>query len=281
MATPDISILLGLEGGFSISSGSGKLIRNQIEGIIRQTQKQVQLQLQVDTADLQTKIKDAIEKMPPIKIPVDTSGSGSGGGKGGTGGSVNQIQKIGSMIAQINQKKIKLLDVSATSKEAQEISTQISSLWKKVASEAKAYAKSSGKTPTESKNQVYALNSVTKSADAYNVKVKRINDTYDTLKTKVIDFKTAAEAAYKANSSKNATVPEQWSEYNKLYGEFLARANQVAGGKFNTLDSHEQVQQLKDIVTLYGKVEQALKKVQAADKQYSKSVDKSRIREEN
>ena len=181
----------------------------------------------------------------------------------------------------MNQKKIKLLDVSATSKEAQEISTQISSLWKKVASEAKAYAKSSGKTPTEIKNQVYALNSVTKSADAYNVKVKRINDTYDTLKTKVIDFKTAAEAAYKANSSKNATAPEQWAEYNQLYGEFVTKVNQVAGDKFNTLDSHEQIKQLKDIVTLYGKVEQALKKVQVADKQYSNSVDKSRIREEN
>lgn len=281
MATPDISILLGLEGGFSINSGSGKLIRNQIDGIIRQTQKQVQFQLQIDAADLQKKVQDAIAKMPPIKIPVDTSGISGGGGTGGTGGAVNQIQKIGSMIAQINQKKIKLLDVSATSKEAQEISNQISSLWKKVASEAKAYATSSGKTPTEIKNQVYALNSVTKSADAYNVKVKRINDTYDTLIAKVVDFKTAAESAYNTNSSKSATAPEQWTEYNKLYGEFITKVNQVSGGTFNTLDSHEQVQQLKNIIALYGKVEQALKKVQIADKQYSNSADKSRTREKN
>lgn len=283
--TPDIEILVGVEGGGSIAGASGVKIRNQLTNIISNINKQqaTQLRLKVDQQYIQNQIANAIKTMPPVdlNVKVNPNGGGSGGGSTGGNSAVNQIQKIGSMIAQINQKKIKLLDVSATSKEAQEISSQISSLWKKVASEAKAYAKSSGKTPTEIKNQVYALNSVTKSADAYNVKVKRINDTYDTLKTKVIDFKTAAEAAYKANSSKNATVPEQWAEYNKLYGEFLARANQVAGGKFNTLDSHEQVQQLKDIVTLYGKVEQALKKVQVADKQYSNSVDKSRIREEN
>ena len=283
--TPDIEILVGVEGGGSISGASGVKIRNQLTNIISNINKQqaTQLRLKVDQQYIQNQIANAIKIMPPVdlNVKVNPNGGGSGGGSTGGNSAVNQIQKIGSMVAQINQKKIKLLDVSATSKEAQEISSQISSLWKKVASEAKAYAKSSGKTPTEIKNQVYALNSVTKSADAYNIKVKRINDTYDVLKSKVIDFKTAADAAYKTNASKNATVPEQWAEYNQLYGEFVTKVNQVAGGKFNTLDSHEQIKQLKDIVNLYGKVEQALKKVQVADKQYSNVAEKSRTREKN
>ena len=283
--TPDIEILVGVEGGGSISGASGVKIRNQLTNIISNINKQqaTQLRLKVDQQYIQNQIANAIKTMPPVdlNVKVNPNGGGSGGGRTGGNSAVNQIQKIGSMVAQINQKKIKLLDVSATSKEAQEISSQISSLWKKVASEAKAYAKSSGKTPTEIKNQVYALNSVMKSADAYNIKVKRINDTYDVLKSKVIDFKTAADAAYKTNASKNATAPEQWAEYNQLYGEFVTKVNQVAGGKFNTLDSHEQIKQLKDIVNLYGKVEQALKKVQVADKQYSNVAEKSRTREKN
>ena len=283
--TPDIEILVGVEGGGSISGASGVKIRNQLTNIISNINKQqaTQLRLKVDQQYIQNQIANAIKTMHPVdlNVKVNPNGGGSGGGSTGGNSAVNQIQKIGSMVAQINQKKIKLLDVSATSKEAQEISSQISSLWKKVASEAKAYAKSSGKTPTEIKNQVYALNSVTKSADAYNIKVKRINDTYDVLKSKVIDFKTAADAAYKTNASKNATAPEQWAEYNQLYGEFVTKVNQVAGGKFNTLDSHEQIKQLKDIVNLYGKVEQALKKVQVADKQYSNVAEKSRTREKN
>ena len=283
--TPDIEILVGVEGGGSISGASGVKIRNQLTNIISNINKQqaTQLRLKVDQQYIQNQIANAIKTMPPVdlNVKVNPNGGGSGGGSTGGNSAVNQIQKIGSMVAQVNQKKIKLLDVSATSKEAQEISSQISSLWKKVASEAKAYAKSSGKTPTEIKNQVYALNSVMKSADAYNIKVKRINDTYDVLKSKVIDFKTAADAAYKTNASKNATAPEQWAEYNQLYGEFVTKVNQVAGGKFNTLDSHEQIKQLKDIVNLYGKVEQALKKVQVADKQYSNVAEKSRTREEN
>lgn len=283
--TPDIEILVGVEGGGSIAGASGVKIRNQLTNIISNINKQqaTQLRLKVDQQYIQNQIANAIKTMPPVdlNVKVNPNGGGSGGGSTGGNSAVNQIQKIGSMVAQINQKKIKLLDVSATSKEAQEISSQISSLWKKVASEAKAYAKSSGKTPTEIKNQVYALNSVTKSADAYNIKVKRINDTYDVLKSKVIDFKTVADAAYKTNASKNATAPEQWAEYNQLYGEFVTKVNQVAGGKFNTLDSHEQIKQLKDIVNLYGKVEQALKKVQVADKQYSNVAEKSRTREKN
>lgn len=283
--TPDIEILVGVEGGGSISGASGVKIRNQLTNIISNINKQqaTQLRLKVDQQYIQNQIANVIKTMPPVdlNVKVNPNGGGSGGGSTGGNSAVNQIQKIGSMVAQVNQKKIKLLDVSATSKEAQEISSQISSLWKKVASEAKAYAKSSGKTPTEIKNQVYALNSVMKSADAYNIKVKRINDTYDVLKSKVIDFKTAADAAYKTNASKNATAPEQWAEYNQLYGEFVTKVNQVAGGKFNTLDSHEQIKQLKDIVNLYGKVEQALKKVQVADKQYSNVAEKSRTREEN
>lgn len=269
MATPDISILIGLEGGFSISSGSGKLIRNQIEGIIRQTQSQIKLQLQIDTTYLQQKVKDAIANMPPVKIPIDTSGGGSGNSNGGKGGGVSDLQKIGSMVAELHRKKAKLLDLSSSTKEAQALNRQIERLKQNIANAKASYQLKSGKTSQEIQSEVMALSSVTKATDSYYQNVAKANDAYDAQIKKIRELKQNLEASFGNQKSTYATgdvdqrVKDQWAQYEKLYLSVQQKAKNILRGSFNTSDPAGQASELRGLINLYGQLEKMLSGVGA------------------
>lgn len=273
--TPDIEILVGIEGGGSISGASGVKIRNQLTNIISNINKQqaTQLRLKVDQQYIQNQIANAIKTMPPVdlNVKVNPNGGGSGGGSTGGNSAVNQIQKIGSMISDVNRKKAKLLDLPATSKQSVELNRQIVELQKKIGIEAQKYAKTSGKTPTEIKNQVNALNSVMKATDAYNLKVQKINDTYDSLKNKISEYSQKAQSAYINMSANSQSDPTKWVDYDKKYQEFMTKANSIAGGMFNKGDSYEQIKQLQDIVKLYNDLQVLQKGVAAESEKVNRS----------
>ena len=131
MATPDYQILVGVQGGFSIKEGSGKLIKNHIEGIIRQIQassatklkltpdvarlktdieSMTAVQIPIDQKHIQEQISAAINGMPKQKMPT---GDGSGGKGGGRRLSQQEIElrSIQNRIKQINKYRIRLFDV--------------------------------------------------------------------------------------------------------------------------------------------------------------------------
>ena len=218
MAKPDIEILVGIEGGFSIRSGSGKLIRNQIEGIIRQTQKQVSLQLQIDAPDLQAKIKDAIEKMPPVKIPVDTSGAGGGGGGGKKN---NGLGDISQLTKEINRRELKIVG-NENKTEVQELETQVARLSKSRDSAITKYQQTHNITTQDILDTVNAERQVENILDSISAKTAKTQDTssfaIDKLKVKVSEYINQVE-----NTAKRSP---------KLYEELLKFQNELERGSW-------------------------------------------------
>lgn len=260
--TPDIEILVGLQGGFSINAGSGKLIRNQIEGIIRQTQTQINFQINIDATYLQKQITDAIQNMPPVKIP--TSNGQGGGGKGGGSGASSEIQKIASLISRINQNKSKLLDLSSTTEQAKELRRQITALWSDVGQRVRDYATSTNQSQQDIMKMVAAQASVGKSADAWNLKVAKVHDTYNSLIKKITELNKTSRTTLPLQVSSlpgEALNTPEYNDFLSVLSEFQNKSRNVLGGKFNKLDAKDQIQQLKEIIVLYSKVEEALKKV--------------------
>ena len=296
-ATPDLKILIGNQGDFSIDvPGSGKLIRDQIESYIQQIQQKVKLLLPIDSGDLQKQVtdainkmspakvkialnqsniqinidvphlqkqvKDAIENMPAVKIKVkpDPSGGGGGGGKGGT----SELQKLGSMVSEMYRKKAKLLDLSTTTKEAQTLNRQIDQLKANIASTKASYQGNSGKTPQQINAEVLALNSVTKSMDAYAQKVAHVNDTYDKQVKKIADLKHQLETAFgtqKDAFSKNGAnqqIKDQFAQYEKLYLSVQQRAKNILKGTFDASDPATQAQKIRELLSLYGQLEKMI-----------------------
>ena len=296
-ATPDLKILIGNQGDFSIDvPGSGKLIRDQIESYIQQIQQKVKLLLPIDSGDLQKQVtdainkmspakvkialnqsniqinidvphlqkqvKDAIENMPAVKIKVkpDPSGGGGGGGKGGT----SELQKLGSMVSEMYRKKAKLLDLSTTTKEAQTLNRQIDQLKANIASTKASYQGNSGKTPQQINAEVLALNSVTKSMDSYAQKVAHVNDTYDKQVKKIADLKHQLETAFgtqKDAFSKNGAnqqIKDQFAQYEKLYLSVQQRAKNILKGTFDASDPATQAQKIRELLSLYGQLEKMI-----------------------
>ena len=296
-ATPDLKILIGNQGDFSIDvPGSGKLIRDQIESYIQQIQQKVKLLLPIDSGDLQKQVtdainkmspakvkialnqsniqinidvphlqkqvKDAIENMPAVKIKVkpDPSGGGGGGGKGGT----SELHKLGSMVSEMYRKKAKLLDLSTTTKEAQTLNRQIDQLKANIASTKASYQGNSGKTPQQINAEVLALNSVTKSMDAYAQKVAHVNDTYDKQVKKIADLKHQLETAFgtqKDAFSKNGAnqqIKDQFAQYEKLYLSVQQRAKNILKGTFDASDPATQAQKIRELLSLYGQLEKMI-----------------------
>lgn len=290
--TPDIEILVGLQGGASISSGSGKLIRDQIEGIIKQINGQKlteikldvdrgyiinqinsvtknptgNVQLNIDQTHLQNQVTTAVQNMSPVdlKVNLKPQDNGGGGSGGGTKGTTSDLQKIGSLVAQINQKKLKLLDADATSKEAAEIRNQINDLQVRMGTAINQYKTSSGKQLPEIRQEVAGLDTVIKSVNTYNLKVATLNDTYDELIKKIRATKTEHDKVFDSNqvlygTSADAAIQEQWAKYEKEYLANKQNAESRLGGKFNSLDSKDQLQQLQSIIKKYTELDKLLK----------------------
>ncbi|MDD6530600.1 MAG: phage tail tape measure protein [Prevotella copri] len=271
--TPDIEILVGVEGGGSISGASGVKIRNQLTNIISNINKQqaTQLRLKVDQQYIQNQIANAIKTMPPVdlNVKVNPNGGGSGGGSTGGNSAVNQIQKIGSMVAELRRKKAKLLDLSSSTKEAQALNRQIERLKQNIANAKASYQSKSGKTSQEIQSEVMALSSVTKATDSYYQNVAKANDTYDAQIKKIRELKQNLEASFGNQKSTYATgdvdqrVKDQWAQYEKLYLSVQQKAKNILRGSFNTSDPAGQASELRGLINLYGQLEKMLSGVGA------------------
>ena len=271
--TPDIEILVGVEGGGSISGASGVKIRNQLTNIISNINKQqaTQLRLKVDQQYIQNQIANAIKTMPPVdlNVKVNPNGGGSGGGSTGGNSAVNQIQKIGSMVAELHRKKAKLLDLSSSTKEAQALNRQIERLKQNIANAKASYQSKSGKTSQEIQSEVMALSSVTKATDSYYQNVAKANDAYDAQIKKIRELKQNLEASFGNQKSTYATgdvdqrVKDQWAQYEKLYLSVQQKAKNILRGSFNTSDPASQASELRGLINLYGQLEKMLSGVGA------------------
>lgn len=271
--TPDIEILVGVEGGGSISGASGVKIRNQLTNIISNINKQqaTQLRLKVDQQYIQNQIANAIKTMPPVdlNVKVNPNGGGSGGGSTGGNSAVNQIQKIGSMVAELHRKKAKLLDLSSSTKEAQALNRQIERLKQNIANAKASYQSKSGKTSQEIQSEVMALSSVTKATDSYYQNVAKANDAYDAQIKKIRELKQNLEASFGNQKSTYATgdvdqrVKDQWAQYEKLYLSVQQKAKNILRGSFNTSDPAGQASELRGLINLYGQLEKMLSGVGA------------------
>lgn len=271
--TPDIEILVGVEGGGSISGASGAKIRNQLTNIISNINKQqaTQLRLKVDQQYIQNQIANAIKTMPPVdlNVKVNPNGGGSGGGSTGGNSAVNQIQKIGSMVAELHRKKAKLLDLSSSTKEAQALNRQIERLKQNIANAKASYQSKSGKTSQEIQSEVMALSSVTKATDSYYQNVAKANDAYDAQIKKIRELKQNLEASFGNQKSTYATgdvdqrVKDQWAQYEKLYLSVQQKAKNILRGSFNTSDPASQASELRGLINLYGQLEKMLSGVGA------------------
>lgn len=271
--TPDIEILVGVEGGGSIAGASGVKIRNQLTNIISNINKQqaTQLRLKVDQQYIQNQIANAIKTMPPVdlNVKVNPNGGGSGGGSTGGNSAVNQIQKIGSMVAELHRKKAKLLDLSSSTKEAQALNRQIERLKQNIANAKASYQSKSGKTSQEIQSEVMALSSVTKATDSYYQNVAKANDAYDAQIKKIRELKQNLEASFGNQKSTYATgdvdqrVKDQWAQYEKLYLSVQQKAKNILRGSFNTSDPASQASELRGLINLYGQLEKMLSGVGA------------------
>lgn len=128
MATPDIEVLVGVLGGFSIASGSGKLIHNQIEGIIRQTQSRVKLQINIDKAYFKKQVEAALKSIqwtPNVNPPAGGGGNGSGaGGRGASDPRMVALREIAALQERIERKRLSLVGKEGTA-EAERLNEQL------------------------------------------------------------------------------------------------------------------------------------------------------------
>lgn len=176
MATPDIEVLVGVLGGFSIASGSGKLIHNQIEGIIRQTQSRVKLQINIDKAYFKKQVEDALKAIQwtPNVNPPAGGGNGGNGGNGG-GNQATELQKIINLQKQIGNKRLRVIGKEDT-EEGKVLLKQLESLRIKKNQLIDAYAQSTGKTKGAIAQEVLANEQVSRILDDIAVKAGRKSD---------------------------------------------------------------------------------------------------------
>lgn len=281
MPNTDIEILVGVQGGASIKNGSGKLIRNQIEGIIRQTQRQLKLELSVNEKLIQDQITNAIKKMPAVKIAVtpdfgdgvSKNGKGSSGKNGGkaTGAAASyqaEINKIGRIVADANKTNLKVFDVQETSKQRKEIERQVNSALVSVENAEKKLSETSKKPIASIQKAVQMVPAVVKSENDRAMKVAAVNDEYDKQIAKLKEVRQAAESANTSLSS-NASDRTKGSDTYKAYSEQLKFLNneseRILSQSFNENSARSQINDVESLIGLYKELEGIVRSVQQVE----------------
>ena len=281
MPNTDIEILVGVQGGASIKNGSGKLIRNQIEGIIRQTQRQLQLELSVNEKLIQDQITNAIKKMPAVKIAVtpdfgdgvSKNGKGSSGKNGGkaTGAAASyqaEVNKIGRIVADANKTNLKIFDVQETSKQRKEIERQVNSALVSVENAEKKLSETSKKPIASIQKAVQMVPAVVKSENDRAMKVAAVNDEYDKQIAKLKEVRQAAESANTSLSS-NASDRTKGSDTYKAYSEQLKFLNneseRILSQSFNENSARSQINDVESLIGLYKELEGIVRSVQQVE----------------
>lgn len=268
MPNTDIQILVGLQGAASITEGSGKLIRNQIEGIIRQTQRQVKLQLDIDAKYLQDQITKALANMPKAKLPITPSRSGSGGSGTRKTPYQSEINKIGKLVSDGNKTQLKVFDVPSTSKQSQEIQKQVRDA-ANAADAAMRKLKDSSKKPLETiEGAVKMVPSVVKSEKDHAMKVAAVNDEYDKQLKKLKEVRsqatTTSQELAKTISDRTANSPT-YGTYEASF-EYLRKASEkMLQQTFNPDKARDQIIQIQQLIDLYHDLESAVKAVQQVE----------------
>lgn len=99
--SPDIKLLFGVSGNGEISSGSGKLIKDQLDNIVRQiNQNPLQINMQISQQSLNA-MKSQIEAIRSAAANVSGSGAGSGSGSGDETDRIRALTQVSNLYTQI------------------------------------------------------------------------------------------------------------------------------------------------------------------------------------
>ena len=286
MPNTDIEILVGVQGGASIKNGSGKLIRNQIEGIIRQTQRQLKLELSVNEKLIQNQIENAIKKMPAVKIAVKPDfGSGSsnggagssgngrsgGGGKSSNGGASSyqaEINRIGRIVAEANKTGLKVFDVQETSKQRKEIDRQVGAALASVSGAEKKLNETSKQPLDAIQKAVKMVPSVVKSENDRAMKVAAVNDEYDKQIAKLKQVRKAAEDANTSLSSQasdRTKGSDAYKSYSEQFKLLNGEADRLLGQSFQADSARKQISDVETLIGLYKDLGGVISAVQAVE----------------
>lgn len=99
--SPDIKLLFGVSGNGEISSGSGKLIKDQLDNIVSKiNQNPLQINMQISQQSLNA-MKSQIEAIRSAAANASGSGAGSGSGSGDETDRIRALTQVSNLYTQI------------------------------------------------------------------------------------------------------------------------------------------------------------------------------------
>lgn len=262
--SPDIEILVGLDGGDSIAAGSGQLIKKQLDKIFDQIKQAKQFEITLNQKFIQDQVSNAIKKMPAVELKVKPKiigGGGNGGGRGrggGGGGSYQtEVNKVARESAQANRYKVRVFDVASTTKEAQAVAKQVKDIEQATNASIKSISQTYRRNETDVRADVKKTAVYVKSVRDQSIAGGAVEDKYNTLKS---TLKSVRDEAAKAKSEIEQSLSAK-TRNTPQFGQYLASFNQIEQQyqaiertMFNPLKpSGDQLQQLRDLIAQIGR----------------------------
>lgn len=278
--SPDIEILVGLDGGDSIAAGSGQLIKKQLDKIFDQIKQAKQFEITFNQKFIQDQVSNAIKKMPAVELKVKPKivggGGNGGGGRGGRGGGSYQseVNQVARESAQANRYKVRVFDVASTTKEAQAVAKQVKDIEQATNASIKSISQTYKRNETDVRADVKKTAVYVKSVRDQSIAGGAVEDKYNTLKS---TLKSVRDEAAKAKSEIEQSLSAK-TRNTPQFGQYLASFNQIEQQyqaiertMFNPLKpSGDQLQQLRDLIALYKSLSSVIVSVKGIESGYHK-----------
>lgn len=278
---PDIEILVGLDGGDSIASGSGKLIKDQLVSIFDQIKQTKQFEITLNQKFIQDQVSNAIKNMPAVELKVKPKivgggGNGGGGGRGGGGGSSYQaeVNKVARESAQANRYKVRVFDVASTTKEAQAVAKQVKDIEQttnaSIKSISQTYKRSEADVRADAKKTAVYVKSVRDQSIAGGAVEDKYNALKSTLKSVRYEAAKTKSEIEQSLSAKTRNTP-QFGQYLASFNQIEQQYQAIERTMFNPLKSSgDQLQQLRDLIALYKSLSSVIVSVKGIESGYHK-----------